>query len=643
MLDLIRKKQKTVLLKFVFWAIIAAFVGTIFLVWGRGSDQGGGDRTVAAIVNGTKIDMETFQQVYVNLYRTYQTIYGERFTPALEEKLQIRRRAIEQLISEALLVQEGERLGVTVSQDQLVEAIAANSVFQTDGKFDKEKYLRLLASQRMTPELFEAMQMERLKTLETRKRLMAGVQVAEEDIEKAFREQEEKVNLSFIRLAPALLENQIQIDEEKLNAFFSEKKENFRVPEKVSLEYILFDSATFLPEVSVAPEDLQKFYQRNLDRFDIPETVRLAHIFFQLPADADEAAREKILDKAKEVLSKARTGEDFKALVKQFSEDRKSAESGGELGQFIRGSLNPTLEQAAFALKSGEISDVVQSPAGYHILKALDHTQARIKPLEEVKSEVEKGAREEKAMEMALDKAMDAYNINRKTGNLQAAADTNKMKINTSGLFARGEAIPGLGNHPEISGQAFTLDVGNLARPIVLDKKIILAAVKERQASHLPDLAAVRPQVEKAYRHEKASDLAVTTARAIIKELSEGKKLDEVASLHNANVQETGFFSRSSKPFIPKLGNSDEWFDKIFDLNETQPLLKDPVSSGDNTLVVLLKEIQKADMSRLDEDARESLRENLKARKEQEAITKKLTELKETAEISYGSIFDDRQ
>ena len=643
MLDLIRKKQKTVLLKFVFWAIIAAFVGTIFLVWGRGNDQGGGDRTVAAMVNGTKIDMETFQQVYVNLYRSYQTIYGDRFTPALEEKLQIRRRAIEQLISEALLVQEGERLGVAVSRDQLVEAIAANQVFQTDGKFDKDKYLRLIASQRMTPELFETMQMEHLKTLETRKRLMAGVQVTKEDIEKAFREQEEKVNLSFIRLTPALLENQIEIDEEKLNAFFAEKKENFRVPEKVSLEYLLFDAATYLPKVNVAPEDLQKFYQRHLDRYDIQETVRLAHIFFQLPADADEAAREKVLDEAKEVLSKARKGEEFQALAKQFSADKGSAENGGELGQFIRGSLNPALEHTAFALQSGEISDVVQSPAGYHILKALDHTQARIKPLEEVKNAVEKGAREERAMEMALDKAMDAYNINRKTGNLQAAADANKLEITTSGLFARGDAIPGLGNHPEISGQAFTLAAGQLARPIVLDKKVILAAIKERQASHLPELAAVRPQVEKAYRHEKASELAVTSARTIIQELSGGKKLDEAASLHNANIQETGFFSHSSKPFIPKLGNSDAWFDKVFDLNETQAFLKEPVSSGDDTLVVLLKEIQKADMSRLDEEGRESLRETLKSRKEQEAVTKKLTELRETAEISYGAIFDERQ
>ena len=174
MLDLIRKKQKTVLLKFVFWAIIAAFVGTIFLVWGKGSDQGGADRTLAAMVNDTKISMETFQQVYVNLHRSYQNIYGERFTPALEKKLQLKRRALDQLISEVLLVQEGERLGVSVSQDQLIEAIATYPAFQTDGKFDKEKYIRILASQRMTPELFENMQLERLKTQETQKHLVAA-------------------------------------------------------------------------------------------------------------------------------------------------------------------------------------------------------------------------------------------------------------------------------------------------------------------------------------------------------------------------------------------------------------------------------------------------------------------------------------
>ena len=641
MLDLIRKKQKTVLLKFVFWAIIGAFVGTIFLVWGKGSDKGGSDRTLAAMVNGTKIDMETFQQVYVNLYRSYQNIYGERFTPALEEKLQLRRQALDQLIREVLLVQEGERLGVTVSQEQLVEAIATYPAFQTDGKFDKEKYIRVLASQRMTPELFENMQMERLKTQETQKRLVAGVQVSEQDIEDAFRKQEEKVNLSFARLAPSLLENQVEINEEELNAFFAGKKENFRIPEKASLEYILFDSADYLPEVTVSEEDLQKFYQRHLDRFDIQEKVRVAHIFFHVPANADDEARATTLEKAKEVLNKAQSGEDFAALAKQYSEDPESAQTGGELGQFGRGSLNPNLERAAFALKNGEISNLVQTTVGYHILKVLDHTQAALRPLEEVKAEVEQGAREDKAMEIALDKAMDAYNINRKSGSLQAAAEANKLKINHTQLFARGEAVAGLGSRPEISGQAFTLDVGKLARPMVLDKKVALAAVKERQASRLPELSEVRPEVEKAFRREKAAELAVTTARAMIQELSEGQKLADVAARHNTKVQETGFFSRSGKPFIPKLGNSEEWFDLVFDLNETHPLLMKPVNSGENVLVVSLKEFQKADMSRLDEEQRENLRENLKALKGREAITKKLTELSESAEIIRGPAFDD--
>jgi peptidyl-prolyl cis-trans isomerase D len=492
----------------------------------------------------------------------------------------------------------------------------------------------------MTPELFEAMQLERLKARETRQRLIANVEVSEKDIEKAFREQEEKVNLSFIRLAPALLEEEIQIDEKELNAFFAEKQENFRIPERVSLDYILFDSANYLSATEVTPEDLQKYYQRHLDRFDVQESVRLAHIYFQVPAAADEDARAKVLDRAREVLSQARNNGDFGALAKQYSDDKKSAESGGDLGRFIRGSLNPALEKAAFALNSGEISDVVQSPAGFHIIKALDHTHAHLKPLEEVKAEVEKGARQEKALEIALDKAMAAYNINRKTGSLASAAEANGLEIRSTGLFARGESVPALGDHPEIAGPAFTLDVGKLARPMVLDKRVVLAEVKERQASHLPELAAVRPQVEQAYRREKAAALAVTRAKAMLKELAAGKKLEEVASAYNAAVRETGFFSRTSKPFIPKLGNSEEWFSKVFDLNEAHPFLQEPVSSGDNILVVTLADLQKPDMSRLDEERREKLRETLKNRKEQEAISKKIAELRETAEISYGPIFN---
>jgi peptidyl-prolyl cis-trans isomerase D len=643
MLDLIRKKQKTVFLKFVFWAIIAAFVGTIFLVWGKGSDQGGRDGTLAALVNGTKIDMETFQQVYVNLYRTYQNIYGERFTPALEKKLQIKRQALDQLIEEALLVQEGERLGVTVSQEQLVESIAAFPVFQTDGKFDREKYLRILARERMTPELFEKMQMERLITMETRKRLMEDVQVSDPDIEEAFRKQEEKVNISFVRLSPSLLENQVSIDEENLNAFFSEKKESFRVPEKANLEYILFDSAAYIPEVTESPEDLQKFYQRHLDRFDIQEKIRVAHIFFQVAQDADEKTRGNVFKKAQDVLEKNRKGEDFAALAKNFSDDKETAESGGELGEFFRGNLTPPLERAAFSLEAGEVSGIVETTFGYHILKVLEHTKASIKPLEEVKTEVEKGVREEKAKEIALDKAMDAYNINRKTGSLQTAAEANGLEIKVTGLFSRGESIPEIGNQSDLSNKAFTQDVGKLARPTVLGTKVILAAVKERQASHLPELAKVRPSVEKAYRRQKAEELAEETARTILKELSEGKDIADAAEQHNLKVQETGFFSRTGNPIIPKLGNSEAWFDRVFELSETQPILKEPVRSGDNILVVSLKNTQKADMTRLDEDTRANLRQSLQAQKERESFSQKLAELKEKAEISVGAILDDRE
>jgi peptidyl-prolyl cis-trans isomerase D len=643
MLDLIRKKQKTVLLKFVFWAIIAAFVGTIFLVWGKGSDQGGRDRTLAAMVNGTKIDMESFQQVYVNLYRTYQNIYGDQFTPALEKKLQIERQALNRLIEDALLVQEGERLGVTVSEEQLVESIATFPVFQTDGKFDKEKYLRILASQRMTPELFEKIQMERLIIMETQKRLSDDVKVSASDIEEAFREQEEKVNLSFVQLSPALLEDQVSISEDNLNAFFAEKKETFRIPEKANLEYILFDSAVYIPEVAISPEDLQKFYQRHLDRFDIQEKVRVAHIFFQVSQDAEEKTREDILKKAQDVLEKIRKGENFAALAKTFSDDKETAESGGELGEFFRGNLTPALERAAFSLDSGEISDIVETTFGYHILKVHDHTRASIRPLEEVKSEVEKGAREEKAKEIALDKAMDAYNINRKTGSLQAAAEANGLEIKVTGLFSRGEVIPKIGQNPALSNKAFTQDVGKLSRPIVLGQKVILSAVKERQPSHLPKLAQVRQGVEKAYRSKKAEELAEKTAGAIIKELSEGKNISDVAKQHNYKVQETGFFSRSSKPFIPKLGNSAAWFDKVFELSKTEPILKEPARSGDNFLVVSFKNIQKVDMSQLDEETRENLHKKLKAQKERDALSRKLAELKEKAEIIPGAAFNDRQ
>jgi len=479
MLDLIRKKQKTVIIKVVFWAIIATFVGTIFLVWGKGKDGGEEDASVAVTINKTKIGFEEYQTAYSNLYRFYQNIYREQLTPDLEKQLRIRQQALDALIEHALLLQEGKRLGIKVSQEELVKSIAQIPVFQENGVFSKERYLQVLAYQRMTPDGFEAIQKRQLLTEKVRERIQEGITVTDEDIEQEYRSQNEKVNIAFLRLAPALFENSVSVKEEALQSYFAEHREDFRIPETIALRYLQFEPAHYEKEITFEQEELEKYYRRHLDSYEIPEQVKAAHILIKVTAKADPAIRQKKRALAEKILGEARSGKNFAKLARTYSDDAASIAQGGDLGYFNRETMAAAFEKAAFDLNPGEISDIVETPFGYHIIKCEGRIEAGLKPLADVLDNVKENLRVQKARHLALEKAMDAYNINRKSGDLEKAAKENDLGIKETGFFSQRETIDGLGDAPEISAAAFALKPGELAKPVNLPQGIFLFTVKE--------------------------------------------------------------------------------------------------------------------------------------------------------------------
>jgi peptidyl-prolyl cis-trans isomerase D len=633
MLDLIRKKQKTVIIKVVFWAIIATFVGTIFLVWGKGKDGGEEDASVAVTINKTKIGFEEYQTAYSNLYRFYQNIYREQLTPDLEKQLRIRQQALDALIEHALLLQEGKRLGIKVSQEELVKSIAQIPVFQENGVFSKERYLQVLAYQRMTPDGFEAIQKRQLLTEKVRERIQEGITVTDEDIEQEYRSQNEKVNIAFLRLAPALFENRVSVKEEALQSYFAEHREDFRIPETIALRYLQFEPARYEKEITFEQEELEKYYRRHLDSYEIPEQVKAAHILIKVTAKADPAIRQKKRALAEKILGEARSGKNFAKLARTYSDDAASIAQGGDLGYFNRETMAAAFEKAAFDLNPGEISDIVETPFGYHIIKCEGRIEAGLKPLADVLDNVKENLRVQKARHLALEKAMDAYNINRKSGDLEKAAKENDLGIKETGFFSQRETIDGLGDAPEISAAAFALKPGELAKPVNLPQGIFLFTVKDRRESRLPELAEVRKEVEHAYRKEKGRELARQTAEKILADLGKGEKLVPLARKHNLKVEETGFFSRSYNAFIPRLGNSEVLARTAFDLTKEAPAARQVFDIDGKYVVATLKDRQKADPKGLNQAEREELRKILLTRKKDEALNNKLRELRTPAEI----------
>ncbi len=631
MLDIVRTKQKSLLIKLAFAIIILSFViGYAMLTSPNGKGRNDGP---AVVVNGSEIGMDDFRQAYDNLYRFYQNIYQERFTPALEKQLNLEQQAFNQLIDRTLLLQEAERLDLDVSQQEVIDAIAAIPAFQENGVFNKQRYLQVLGYQRLTPDQFEAMQRQDLLVEKVRQYLRGEVQVTDAEIEEEYRRQNEKVNLAFARFAPALFEDRVKFSRDELEAFFKERIEDFRLPEKIALRYIVFNPKAYEKDVELTQEAIEKYYRRHLDLYDIPEQVRASHVLIRVPRDADEKTREAKRKLAEKVLAEAKAGKDFADLARTYSDDKASVAKGGDLGYFKRGTMVPPFEKAAFALQPGELSDIVESPFGYHVIKVTGYIEAGVKPLEDVLDEVKAGLRKDLAQQLAFEKAMDAYNINRKSGDLDAAAESNGLTVEETPLFTREQAIPGFGLQPDLAGTVFSLETGKLARPVKLPRGVVLMALKERQESRLPKLEEVRETVEQAFRKERSRELARAAAEKTLADARKQGRLAGAIDDKRIKIEETGDFARSFGDFVPRLGQDAELAKTAFELTPENPVADRIFELGGKFIVVALKAKTPADMQALDDDKKQELRQALTARKQDEILQQKLAELRKAAVI----------
>ncbi|MBN1957970.1 MAG: SurA N-terminal domain-containing protein [Desulfuromonadales bacterium] len=634
MLDFVRTKQKSILIKIAFGLIILSFIiGYTMLT--APSDKGGNQAgDIAARVNGDEISYTSFQNAYSNLYNLYQNIYQGNFDANLEKQLNLPKQAMQQLVEEVLLVQQADNMGIKVSQKELIDSIAQYDAFQLNGEFNRDRYLQVLSYQRMTPEQFEAAQRRQLLTGKVRENLEQGAAVTAAEVTEAFHQQKDQVNLNYVWLTPALVESKVQVSAAGLAEFFTKNIEQFRVPEKVSLRYLQFDPVRYENQIGAFTDDeLERYYRRSLDLFEIKEQVKAAHILLRVPEDADEATITKRRELAAELLKQLKEGADFAQLAKTYSDDKSNADQGGDLGTFGRGVMVKEFEQAVFGLRPGQLSGVVTTPFGFHIIKVEEYTEPGVLPLVDAIDQVKAGLTIEKSRQLAYEKAVDAYNINRKTGDLEAAAKANDLGIKETGLFGQQDAIDGIGKVPEIIQAAFTLKSGELARPVQTTQGIFLFTLKERQPSRLPELDEVKPAVEQSYRAEQAQSLAHELANDLHARAAKAKDLVKAATDLKLNLEETGDFSRSFGFFIPRIGSSQELAEEAFQLSADAPIASKVYEINGRFLVAALKEAKVADFETLDAAEKDQLKEQLLLDKKAGLVSERIQQLTKQAEI----------
>lgn len=626
MLDVMRKSADSPVLKVLFVAIVL-----VFLFWGVGTV--GRERVeVAAHVNDEVITNREFQRAYERLGNMYQGMGGQAPPAAF-----LRSQAIGQLVDLELLNQEAQRLGLLVDEAELRDAIAASPDFQQDGRFDKERYLLLLQQNGYKPADFEEMQRRRMVAGKVQELVRSGVHVSEQDIKDHFLYENERLNLRFVRVPASQFVNQVTISDEDLQKYYADNQEQYREPERVAIKMVEFRPQDFAAQVTPTDEDVQAYYDAHLSDYQRPEEARARHILFKVAPDASDADKAAARTQADAVLTEAKGGADFAELAKQHSQDSTAA-AGGDLGSFGRGVMTPAFETAAFALEPGQISDIVETPFGLHIIKLEQKTPARTQPLDEVRASIVEAIKLQQARQVSLKKVEEAHEQLLDGKDItQVAADAG-LTVQTPPPFGRNEPIAGIGARPELAKQAFLTDAGEVGEIVTEPTGYIVFSVVEVTPTHIPELSTVRAKVEADLRAKRASEAARQRAEELLPKLQEKPDIDALAQQENLKVEESTQVGRAGA-YLPNLGNSPDLKEAAFRLTEAAPVAPAVYDvNGDAVLAVLSAKVP-VDESRL-ESEKAALRDRLQQRAESNAVQRFIDQLKAAAQIQYGRGFE---
>ena len=508
-----------------------------------------------ADVEGEAITVGSFTRRYNAQVQAYRNAYGGQMNDQLLKQLGIDRQILQQLIDEEAMVAESRKQGIAVSDVEIRERILALPGFQESGKFvGEQRYRQILQIQNppLTTTEFEnslrrALMIEKLRTA-----LTGWMSVNDTDVVAEFRKRNEKVKLDVVPVTAEAFKSQVTVTDAELVPFFEKAKDKYRIGEKRKIKYAQVNVEQVRGTITVPEAEIAAFYQQNLSQYQTPAQVRASHILFKL-----EGKDEKVVQAlAADVLKKATApGADFAALAKQYSEDDSNNQNGGDLDYFGRGRMVAEFEQAAFGMKAAEISNLVKTAFGFHIIKVVDNKSDQTRPLTEVRTELEDQLKWQKAQAEAERLAKSLEATTKTPADLDKVAKERSLAVVETGLVASDEPIQGVGAQPEISGRVFGMKEGEVTPAMRVATGWVFATVTGRQDSYLPQLAEVKAKVADDVRQEKAAEMAKQRATAIATELKNAKDFAAAAKRAGLEVKTTELVARGTA--IPDLGISE--------------------------------------------------------------------------------------
>lgn len=606
----------------IFAWVILLLICIPFALWGIQNYVGGGQESPVASVGGK----DFFQQ---DLARAYEQ-YAQNFAGMKFDENTLKRQALEQLIRDEVLFQHVKKVGLQATDASAREFIQNLEYFQTDGKFDKQKYNTLLGSQGMSSAEF----VNRIKKALVMKQYQTAISdsafVTQPDIQQFFAIKNQTRDIEYISV-PLVPVTDIPSKDE-IEKYYQQHTDAYRTEEQVAVEYVELSLDKLAADVKVSEEQLAAYYQEQKDLYTTKERRKISHILFAI---SKEVNAEQALDKARKARIQLKEI-DFARLAEQISDDKLTAKKGGDLGLFDPGVLEPAFDEAASQLQLGEVSEPVKTSFGYHLIKVTELTPGEVKPLESIKEQLTKAYQKAQTDSRFYELGEKLSEVSfENPGSLQAVSDALGIAVQKTDYFTL-DAGTGVAENEAVRNAAFSEDVlkGNNSEPIELGAdKLIVLRLSDHKPSVVRALSEVKDKVIAALQTEKAASQASDTAMKIKKALQENQDINAVANLYHLEKKTlSGLDRQSQKLSMPVLQTVFKAAKPAGD----KPVVVVATDTDGKQVVVRLLKVTTGTMIK-DDKQEQMVAKNMAVQLGQNTFSALMTELQAKADVSIRS------
>lgn len=524
MFDAVRNNKRIVqgflvliTLPFAFWGVDSYVHNT-----GAGND--------VAKVGNVKITQQQYQEAWRDQQQRLRQMMGASFDPAMMDSPEAKQAVLNSLIDRSILLQEAAKNRLSASDNMLRDIISKIPALQENGQFSMDRYEAALKAQGLTQAGFEAQMRQDITLQQLASAISDTGMVSSSVVDALLRIQSEERLVSELRIPAAQFADKVKPTDEDLKKYYDQHKAAFKVPEELRAEYVQLSLDTLLPQITIKPEDVKSWYDSHKERFQQPEERRASHILIMVDAKASPADKAKAKAKAEAVLKEVQQNPGkFADIAKRDSQDPGSAAKGGDLGFFAKGAMVKPFDDAVFKLKDGQLSGLVQSDFGYHIIKLTGIKAGKVASLDEVKGQIETELKKQEASRKFAEMAEAFSNtVYEQADSLKPAADKFKLTVQQSGWLTR-QANPANGvlGNAKLLGALFGDDAVKNKRNTdaveVAPNTLVAARVVEYKPASMKTFESVKAQLLQVVKAQQMADLAKKAGEAQLAALQKGE------------------------------------------------------------------------------------------------------------------------